>query len=513
MTKSSIHSIKVHLDSDIEIRTEVLFGRDWTVVPVVAMVEGVRFGANQTHPELGLASEFGESPIHWNNRPIVLNHPQLDGSFVSANQSADILNAYCFGLTMNAYVDGDKLKMEAWIDLDRVAALGSDFEEIVDLITTNEEMVEVSVGFFSDLEEKKGKFKGQTYNGIWRNIRPDHLAILNSGRGACSTEDGCGIPRINKDGKMAKELRTDNSKPKVNKPKEKEPKAQCACGGDHEDPDHVDEEIDAQERPEEVVAAEARTEVRANIQKLVDQMVSSDMLDSDVRKIVAKALNKKFGSYTYLYGFTSSFCIFERYDYHHDYNCYNTYKMGINVSEGKVEFVGEPEEVILLTRIVTQSGEALVEQSSKPEVPNKENDMTKAVVQEGEKPAETEVAAAVPAVVAPATPEVQAAPKVLTAQEYIAQAPDGVREMLESGMRAHADRKNAAILQIKANSKNKFSDDALNAMSIEVLENLVELSGSTAGDFSGRAPAQPLATQAASSGVVIAPKVFEKKVA
>lgn len=508
-----IHNLKAQRDAEIEIRTEVLFGREWTVVPVVAMVEGVRFGANQDSPELGLAADFGKSPVQWNNRPVVLNHPQMDDVFVSANQSADVLNAYCFGLTMNAYVEDSKLKMEVWIDNDRVSDLGDEFQDIVDLIQADDNTVEVSVGFFCDVVDKKGKFKGQAYTGIWQNIVPDHLAILNKGVGACSVEDGCGIPRINKDRDMSKTLRAD-AKPKT---PTAAPKANCACGGAGHDHDHADDTPVAQEDKTPEQLAEERVDIRANIQKLVDQMVGSAMLDTDVRKLITRALNKKFGHYTYLYGFNSSVCVFEVYDYDGHYN-YTTFQLGINVSEGKCEFVGEPEEVILQTKIVTMSGNELVSQSSAPEA-HKENDVAKDPKTQTETTTETTAAPVVetPAAVTPApaaAPEVQAAPKVLTTAEYIAQAPAGVREMLEAGMRAHTDRKNAAIAQIKANKGNKFTDETLGAMSIEVLENMVELSGSAVSDYSGRSAPAPITAHQGGGDrlqVVQAPKVFERK--
>ena len=55
-------NIITQTDSDLA-ETKVFMGEDYLVVPVVAMVEGVRFGANQEDPELGLASEFGKYPI------------------------------------------------------------------------------------------------------------------------------------------------------------------------------------------------------------------------------------------------------------------------------------------------------------------------------------------------------------------------------------------------------------------------------------------------------------------
>jgi len=60
--------------------------------------------------------------------------------------------------------------------------------------------IEVSTGYFRDLEKRSGEWHGQSYNGVARNLRPDHLAALLDSVGACSWEDGCGCPRVNEEG-------------------------------------------------------------------------------------------------------------------------------------------------------------------------------------------------------------------------------------------------------------------------------------------------------------------------
>jgi hypothetical protein len=44
-------------------------------------------------------------------------------------------------------------------------------------------------------------FNGVKYEGIARNLRPDHLAILPDDKGACSLEDGCGVNNTSKNWK------------------------------------------------------------------------------------------------------------------------------------------------------------------------------------------------------------------------------------------------------------------------------------------------------------------------
>jgi hypothetical protein len=52
---------------------------------------------------------------------------------------------------------------------------------------------EVSAGIFADEEYSPGKWNGEDFVGISKNVKPDHLALVSEGQGACSWSDGCGI--------------------------------------------------------------------------------------------------------------------------------------------------------------------------------------------------------------------------------------------------------------------------------------------------------------------------------
>ena len=181
------------------IRTETFMDQEHLVVPVVALVEGVVRPSNSSSPELALASEFARHLQGWNGRPVVLDHPAVNGLKVSAN-SPEVLQEESFGMLFNTSLEDGKLKQEMWINLSRVSELGDDVKEAIQALQDGE-ITEVSTGLFTDVEMRKGTFKGQTFEGIWRNVTPDHLAILPEGiKGACSVEDGCGAPRLNEAG-------------------------------------------------------------------------------------------------------------------------------------------------------------------------------------------------------------------------------------------------------------------------------------------------------------------------
>lgn len=180
----------------------IFLGRDYLKVPVIAFVEGVATPGNVGEPELGLMSEFQKSLNQWNGRPVTLNHPMKttnDGMVgVSAN-NPDIYDNYSFGLLFGAMIDEDKLKINAYIDIERAKQLSGDAEAMITKLESGE-VNEVSTGFDAATECKKGTFKDNNFTGIWRSIVPDHLAFLVDVPGACSIEDGCGAGRTNSAG-------------------------------------------------------------------------------------------------------------------------------------------------------------------------------------------------------------------------------------------------------------------------------------------------------------------------
>lgn len=479
--KSTSRNFTILLDKDYEIRDEKLFGKEYTVVNVVAMVEGVRFGQNQQDPELGLASEFGNNPISWANRPITLNHPKEDDTYVSAN-SPKILESYCFGFTMNPVVEDSKLKLEAWIDKDRVQELGGDFQEVYDRIIDqeSEEVVEISVGFFSDVEAQKGKFKGQAYSGIWRNIRPDHLAILPFQKGACSVEDGCGIPRINEENDMADkpEIKVDSEE--AIETVECNCEAECTCEG--KEPKALKKSsktsvpkvnstksLNTQKAED---AIEAHQSNRALNKVLVDQQIDPSLLSSDVMKLLSKAAKDEFGPYTYVYGYTNDYMIFEQLNTE-DY-VYEMFKINVNIENDSVEFMGEKQKVMLMTRIVEQS-------EAKPTV-LKERKMENNPKSE---------------------------PKVLTAEEYINQAPEGLREVLDKAFKTHEGSKAEAVTAILALESNKFTEDYLKTKTLEELDGILAIANPS---FNGKVMPTPPRIIDQESNFVAAPKVFGKPI-
>jgi hypothetical protein len=175
-------------------------GRNYMVVPVVALVEGVIQGVTAEYPELALASEFGKFPAGWNGRPVVMNHPEVTDNGqtfkVSANSPA-ILEKDQFGFLFNTRADGNRLVTEAWIDVDRANRLSAASRKVIADLKAGK-TCEVSTGLFTGTHKVAGYRGSERYEAVWEGVVPDHLAFLPEGTvGACSVEDGCGAARQN----------------------------------------------------------------------------------------------------------------------------------------------------------------------------------------------------------------------------------------------------------------------------------------------------------------------------
>jgi hypothetical protein len=168
-------------------------GRQYLVVPLTMLVPGVLSGSKG--PLLYPADEVRKSPDDWNHIPIVVYHPMKDGKPVSA-RSPSILSKYGVGFVFHSRTDSKGvLKGEGWLDVEATRRVD---KSVLDSVQLGKPL-ELSTGLFVDDEpapegaifnDHRGTRK---YVGIARNYKPDHLAILPSGKGACSLADGCGV--------------------------------------------------------------------------------------------------------------------------------------------------------------------------------------------------------------------------------------------------------------------------------------------------------------------------------
>jgi hypothetical protein len=170
-----------------KVTKNTLEGKEYSVVPMVMMVEGVLNGSYG--PLLYPTKEIAKTPEIWNHKPVVVNHPSDNNSACTI----DYLNSNKIGMIMNAHSEDGKLKADAFIDMEKASAVDN---RIVQNIKNNI-VTELSTGLFTDLMGPAGTFNGKKYDYVAVNYRPDHLAVLPDNVGACSVNDGAGFLRLN----------------------------------------------------------------------------------------------------------------------------------------------------------------------------------------------------------------------------------------------------------------------------------------------------------------------------
>jgi heat shock protein HspQ len=166
-------------------RYETFEGKQYLVVPTSMINEGVYAGSQG--PLYYPPDELFKRPVTWNMKPVVIYHPLAGNSACDT----DVIRSQGAGFMMDTKHDNAWLKTEAY--LDEVKANSID-RRVVDNIKAGK-TVEVSTGLFHDPDMTPGTWNGKAYNGIVRNIQPDHLAILPDQVGACSIADGAGMLR------------------------------------------------------------------------------------------------------------------------------------------------------------------------------------------------------------------------------------------------------------------------------------------------------------------------------
>lgn len=167
-----------------EVQQDVYEGKRVIKLPVVmARSDVVMNGALIPQEEL--------IPESWDGVPVTWGHPNDGQGFISA-QTPQVLSEWSIGRIFNSRVDGQALKAEAWIEVDRAMEIAPGFVET--LLTTKSEMpIDVSTGYFSKDEDVSGEVNGRQYTMLNRDVKPNHLAILAEEDGACSWADGCGL--------------------------------------------------------------------------------------------------------------------------------------------------------------------------------------------------------------------------------------------------------------------------------------------------------------------------------
>lgn len=155
----------------------------YVVVPITILRPGVLNGSHG--PILYEWSDIENSASQWKGVPITLNHPDYSVRFDYDENDPKFLGKLFDGQCVE-----NKLTFEGWLRLDH---LRKHHHELLNRILAGKK-INVSTGLRVSVERSPGVDNlGRYYQGIARNYRPDHLAILPDSTGACSIDDGCGI--------------------------------------------------------------------------------------------------------------------------------------------------------------------------------------------------------------------------------------------------------------------------------------------------------------------------------
>lgn len=189
--------IGVRQNAALPLREALFEGRQYLVAPVVALVEGVHNGS--FYP----AEEIAAFANTWNGVAVPVDHPRGSNGEPSEMNTPETLEARNVGRLFNMWFDAaqKRLRGEVWIDIEKAGRVDG---RLIDHIRAGLPM-EVSTGLFCEEEQTPGDWNGEHFTGIIRNIRPDHLALLPGGEGACNWADGCGI-RANEEGKTMEKM-------------------------------------------------------------------------------------------------------------------------------------------------------------------------------------------------------------------------------------------------------------------------------------------------------------------
>ncbi|QDS91879.1 hypothetical protein FF011L_06150 [Roseimaritima multifibrata] len=172
-------------------------GKDYLVAPVAMLVPGVHKGSGGAL--LYTKEELAKRPGQWNGVPVTVGHPAIGGVPVAV---AEVGTSQTVGMIRNAHWDHRKLRAEAWLEVERLRQLAP---SVLTALEQGKPM-EVSTGLFTDnVPAPSANYGGQGNAGFTKvatNFRPDHLALLVTGKGACAVVDGCGLLQMNKESEM-----------------------------------------------------------------------------------------------------------------------------------------------------------------------------------------------------------------------------------------------------------------------------------------------------------------------
>ena len=445
-------------------------GVDYRIYPCVLLAEGVHHGSG-SEPVYYPPAVIQASVSAWNNMPVTIGHPVNQiGEYILCNNDGTIRAQWEVGVIKNARFEDNKLKADLWIN---VARANTTNPQLLPFLQ-NGGQLDVSTGLLALEDGVEGTWNSETFSASITEIIPDHLALLPNQKGACGWDDGCGI-RANS---------TDNQKPNpVYIQNEQE------MGTKMDKIRRYVDGLDIRDKQQErmtrvnylravysdyfIYWQEQRPTEQSNTSALLKQGYEFDtsgniILNGEPVEVIEEITYRQKAV-------TANKSIKENGKMKCKDATTPTQKakcgeMMTNALNEKTAFVEADREWLLSMN--SQQLEKLVANMGPEEEEKKEIVKTNTAVQET------------------GTVVIQKTPAEILNQ-YLVDAPAPIRSVLNAGMRELDRKRGEMIGQIKANERNKFSDDQLKEMELSVLESIVSLLPvSAANNYSGLSPAQ-----------------------
>jgi hypothetical protein len=476
---SKNQSMKILRSQAFTYREETFEERLHIVVPVVLMVEGVHHGSGG--PLLYLAEELAVNQQLWNDTPIPLYHPEdSNGAPISCN-SPDVIETRRIGRIYNARMDGTKLKGEAWVDIERCSSLAPDLLVMI----RSGQPIEVSTGLFSDDEEKEGEWNGIAYSGIARNIRPDHLAFLPGCEGACNWADGCGV-RANKKHKEDEVLTQIKTMGRVRESIQKAIKTLSSTPGEEDGSGLIVSDLNASV---------------AYLKAMGGVVVVNELSNEDIHnklQTIADEWDIRYednggpprpNKFHYVIAVFADTFIYKCSEGAKEKLYQHAYKIDSNKN---VILEGDPVEVRMEREYIPVVAPTIANKKKEGVIVCEKSEKVKAFIGNcaafGEDDTDYLMGledAVLDAKIKAHNDQLTAnaddadkgkeTPPDPTVDEYIAQAPGAIADLLAEGVQMRANKKAELIQKIKANAACRFTDDELKAFSLSTLGNLADL--------------------------------------
>ena len=193
-------TVYIHQVSEPTVERVERNGREYLKFPIVPLREMVYDYPEEGTREYLPAAHIAESAEAWAGTPITAVHPPDRGDGQTVNHPEAFVSEN-IGEVHNPQPleGGEKLRLDAFIDIEKAEDIGGLAAEVVELLEDGEELA-TSPGYGTMGDEYiNGMHAGEEYDLVQGVPLPDHVAVFPNDefKARCSPEEGCAAPRVN----------------------------------------------------------------------------------------------------------------------------------------------------------------------------------------------------------------------------------------------------------------------------------------------------------------------------